>query len=81
VTAPWTQYARSGDVQLAYQVIGDGPQDLVLVLDWASHLEVVWEQALMVEFVNALTRFGRVLWFDRLGIGLSDRVAGQTVAP
>ena len=40
--APATRYARSGDVHLAYQVIGDGPRDLVFSLDWATHLEVLW---------------------------------------
>jgi class 3 adenylate cyclase len=80
VATPRTQYARSGDVHLAYQVIGDGPRDVVLVLDWASHLEVLWEQGFVQEFVYALTRFARVLWFDMRGIGLSDRVAEEAVA-
>jgi class 3 adenylate cyclase len=80
VARPRTLYARSGDVHLAYQVIGDGPRDIVLVLDWASHLEVVWEQGFVQEFIYALTRFARVLWFDMRGIGLSDRVAEETVA-
>jgi class 3 adenylate cyclase len=80
VARPRTLYARSGDVHLAYQVIGDGPRDVVLVLDWASHLEVVWEQGFVQEFIYALTRFARVLWFDMRGIGLSDRVAEETVA-
>jgi class 3 adenylate cyclase len=81
VAAPTTQYARSGDVHLAYQVIGDGPRDLVLSLDWASHLEVLWEQPFVQELVSALTRFSRVLWFDMRGVGLSDRVPGALVAP
>jgi hypothetical protein len=41
VAAPTTRYARSGDIHLAYQVVGDGPRDVVLALDWASHLEVL----------------------------------------
>jgi hypothetical protein len=45
VSTPRTRYARSGDIHLAYQVIGDGPRDIVLVLDWASHLEVLWEHS------------------------------------
>jgi pimeloyl-ACP methyl ester carboxylesterase len=81
MAAPTTQYARSGDVHLAYQVIGDGPRDLVLSLDWASHLEVLWEQPFVQELVSALTRFSRVLWFDMRGVGLSDRVPGALVAP
>jgi class 3 adenylate cyclase/alpha-beta hydrolase superfamily lysophospholipase len=81
VATPRTRYARSGDVHLAYQVFGDGPRDVVLVLDWASHLEALWEQGFVQEFVYALTRFARVIWFDMRGIGLSDRVADESVAP
>ena len=80
MATPRTRYALSGDVHLAYQVIGDGPRDVVLVLDWASHLEALWEQGFVQEFVYALTRFARVLWFDMRGIGLSDRVADEAVA-
>ena len=76
MAAASTQYARSGDVHLAYQVVGDGPRDLVLSLDWASHLEVLWEQPFVQELVTSLARFARVLWFDMRGVGLSDRVPG-----
>jgi pimeloyl-ACP methyl ester carboxylesterase len=75
-----TRYARSGDIHLAYQVIGDGPRDVVLVLDWASQLEAIWEQPFIREIVNYLNRFARVLWFDMRGIGLSDRIAHEAVA-
>jgi class 3 adenylate cyclase len=81
VAAPTTRYARSGEVHLAYQVIGDGPRDVVLSLDWASHLEVLWEQPFVQELVTTLARFSRVLWFDMRGIGLSDRVPGSPGAP
>jgi hypothetical protein len=57
MSAPRTQYARSGEVHLAYQVIGEGPRDIVLVLDWASHLEALWEQPLVAEFISSLNRF------------------------
>ena len=73
---PQTQYARSGGVHIAYQVIGDGPRDIVLVLDWGSHLEAFWEHPLLPEFVLSLTRFARVLAFDMRGVGLSDRDIG-----
>ena len=73
MAAPITRYARSGDVHLAYQVVGDGPRDVVLSFDWATHLEVLWEQPFLQEFVFALARFARVLWFDMRGVGLSDR--------
>jgi hypothetical protein len=61
VSVPRTLYARSGDVHLAYQVIGEGnrERDLVLVLDWTSHLEAIWEQAFVEEFLSSLTRVGR----------------------
>lgn len=52
----------------------------MLVLDWASHLEALWEQALVAEFVASLNRFARVIWFDMRGVGLSDRVAEGTVS-
>ena len=76
-----TQYATSGDVHLAYQVIGEGPRDIVLVIDWASQLEVLSEQPFVQEFLSSLTRYARVLWFDMRGVGLSDRVFEQPVAP
>ncbi|HEX2345970.1 MAG TPA: adenylate/guanylate cyclase domain-containing protein [Gaiellaceae bacterium] len=78
---PRTQYARSGEIELAYQVLGEGEHDVVLVLDWASHLEVLWEQPLMEEFLTSLSRFARVLWFDMRGIGMSDPVPGGAAAP
>ena len=80
MSAPRTQYARSGDVHLAYQVIGEGPRDIVLVLDWASHLEALWEQPLVAEFISSLNRFARVIWFDMRGVGLSDRVVDAAVS-
>jgi class 3 adenylate cyclase len=81
VATPSTRYARSGNVHLAYQVVGSGPRDLVLSLDWASHLEVLWEQPFVQELVLALTRFSRVLWFDMRGIGLSDRLPDGAITP
>jgi class 3 adenylate cyclase/alpha-beta hydrolase superfamily lysophospholipase len=80
MSAPRTLYARSGEVHLAYQVIGEGPRDIVLVLDWASHLEALWEQTLVAEFITSLNRFARVIWFDMRGVGLSDRVVEEAVA-
>src|SRR3954466_9658062 len=79
MSAPRTIYARSGEVHLAYQVIGEGPRDIVLVLDWASHLEALWEQPLVAEFISSLNRFARVIWFDMRGVGLSDRVVDAAV--
>jgi class 3 adenylate cyclase len=77
---PRTLYAKSGNVHLAYQAIGGGPRDVVLVLDWASHLEAVWEQPFIQEFIGSLNRYARVLWFDMRGVGLSDRIVEQAGA-
>jgi class 3 adenylate cyclase len=71
-----TQYARSGDADIAYQVVGDGPHDIVMVFDWASHLEAVAELPDFEEFLRSLGEFARVIWFDMRGIGMSDSVAG-----
>ena len=74
-----TQYVRSGDVDIAYQVIGDGPRDLVLVFDWASHLEALPELPALAEFILELGRFARVLWFDMQGSGMSGSAAGGVI--
>jgi class 3 adenylate cyclase len=74
-----TQYVRSGDADIAYQVIGDGPRDIVLAFDWASHLEALPEQPLFEEFIESLARFGRLLWFDMRGIGMSASSAGGAI--
>jgi pimeloyl-ACP methyl ester carboxylesterase/DNA-binding CsgD family transcriptional regulator len=68
------KYARSGDVNIAYQVVGDGPIDLVLVLGWVSHLAYVWELPAMAAFLNRLASFSRLILFDKRGSGMSDRV-------
>jgi class 3 adenylate cyclase len=75
-----TQYARSGDADIAYQVIGDGSRDIVVALDWASHLEAVGELPEFEELMRSLARFARVIWFDMRGIGMSDSV-GRGVMP
>jgi pimeloyl-ACP methyl ester carboxylesterase len=72
---PETCYARSGDVNIAYQVVGDGPLDLVLVPGWMSNIEVFWEEPLAVRFFERLASFSRLILFDKRGTGLSDRVA------
>ena len=81
VQMPPTQYARSGDMQLAYQVLGDGERDIVLVFDWGSHLEVLWEHPVLAEFIESLARFARVSCFDMRGVGMSDPVPGAAAAP
>jgi len=71
---PQTRYAKSGDVSIAYQVVGEGPRDLVLVPGWISNVEVFWEEPSAVRFLESLARFSRVILFDKRGTGLSDRV-------
>jgi pimeloyl-ACP methyl ester carboxylesterase/DNA-binding CsgD family transcriptional regulator len=68
------KYARSGDVNIAYQVVGGGPIDLVLVLGWVSHLAFVWELPGMPAFLKRLASFSRLILFDKRGCGMSDRV-------
>ncbi|MBY0279800.1 adenylate/guanylate cyclase domain-containing protein [Candidatus Binatia bacterium] len=71
---PLTRYAKSGDVSIAYQVAGTGP-DLVLIPGWVSHLEQAWEEPTVAAFLHRLCSFSRLLLLDRRGTGLSDRVA------
>src|SRR5579864_4004635 len=73
---PETKYAKSGPVHVAYQVFGKGSLDLVLVPGWVSHIEYAWEDPSYVHFLERLASFARVLWFDKRGTGLSDRVRG-----
>ena len=69
-----TAYARSGNVHIAYQVVGRGPLDLVYVPGWVSHVELAWEEPILVHFLHRLASFSRLITFDRRGSGLSDRV-------
>src|SRR4051794_13230392 len=73
---PQTHYARSGDVSIAYQVVGEGERHLVLAFPFVSHLDVVWDNPRQAHFVRRLASFARVILFDRRGVGLSDPVAG-----
>src|SRR3989449_2019189 len=73
--SPSTQYARSGDASIAYQVVGDGPIDLVLVLGFATHLELQWESPPIARFLVRISSFSRLIIFDKRGTGLSDPVA------
>ena len=72
---PQTRYARSGDLSIAYQVLGSGPFDLVFVHGWVSHLDLQWEEPHLAAFLNRLASFARLIIFDKRGTGLSDRVA------
>ena len=70
------RYARSGDVSVAYQVVGSGSPDLVFVRGFSSNLITSWQQPLLIRHIVDLASNGRMLLFDKRGTGLSDRVAG-----
>jgi pimeloyl-ACP methyl ester carboxylesterase/DNA-binding winged helix-turn-helix (wHTH) protein len=72
---PKVRYARSGDVNIAYEVLGDGPRDLVFVMGWISHLDYFWTDPSFARFLRGLASFSRLILFDKRGTGLSDRVA------
>jgi len=74
--APETRYAMSGDINIAYQVIGNGPRDLILVPGWVSNIEVLWDEPIVARFLRRLASFSRLILFDKRGTGLSDRLAG-----
>ena len=76
-STPRTQYAKSGDVSIAYQVVGDGPIDLVLVPGFVSHLDVDWDDPRHAHFLRRLASFSRLIRFDKRGTGLSDRPGGM----
>jgi class 3 adenylate cyclase/pimeloyl-ACP methyl ester carboxylesterase len=69
------RYALSGDISIAYQVLGDGPQDVVMVPGFPSHLEVSWQQPRISHFYRRLASFSRLILLDKRGSGLSDRLA------
>ena len=71
---PETRYVENGDVNIAYQVVGEGDLDIVFVMGWVSHLEYFWKQPLFASFLNRLASFSRLILFDKRGTGLSDRV-------
>ena len=71
---PELHYAVSGDVHIAYTVVGDGPIDIVIVAGFLTHLGVLWEEPGYRRFVDRLSSFARVIQFDKRGMGLSDRV-------
>lgn len=73
---PETRYAKSGDVNIAYQVVGDGPLDLVLVPGFVSHLDIDWEEPRYAHLLRRLSSFSRLIRFDKRGTGLSDRTVG-----
>ena len=75
-TLPETRYAVSGDVSIAYQVMGNGPVDIIMVPGFVSHVEFAHELAGYTAFLRRLSTFARVVTFDKRGQGLSDRISG-----
>src|SRR5438045_1208568 len=75
--APETRYARSGELNVAYQVVGEGPLDLVYVPGWVSNVELMWEEPALEHFLSRLASFSRLILFDKRGTGLSDRVSND----
>ena len=71
---PETHYVENGDVNIAYQVVGNGDLDIVFVMGWVSHLEYFWKEPHFAAFLNRLASFSRLILFDKRGTGLSDRV-------
>ena len=74
LSEPETRYVKSGDAHIAYQVVGDGPVDLIVVRGYISHVEVAWESPALASFYRRLASFCRLILFDKRGAGLSDRV-------
>jgi class 3 adenylate cyclase len=73
---PETRYAKSGELRIAYQVVGSGPFDLVFVPGFVSNIDLFWEMPEWAYFLGRLSAFSRLILFDKRGTGLSDRVAG-----
>src|SRR3982074_22576 len=73
---PETRYAAGGDINMAYQAMGSGPVDIVMVPGFVSHVEFAHELAGYTAFLRRLSTFARVVTFDKRGQGLSDRISG-----
>lgn len=71
---PTTQYTKSGRLNIAYQIYGDGPVDLVYIPGWVSNIDLMWDCPELVHFLNELGKIARIILFDKRGTGLSDRV-------
>lgn len=76
---PRTQWVQRADVEVAYQVFGNGPIDVLVIGEWVTHLEQMWGHAAPVAFLRRLAGFARVITFDRRGCGLSDRNTEPTL--
>jgi hypothetical protein len=78
---PETRYAAAGDgVHIAYQIVSDGPLDLVVLTEWASHVRAAWEMPWMAKVYRRLASFSRLILFDRRGTGIPANVDGHLVS-
>jgi pimeloyl-ACP methyl ester carboxylesterase len=73
---PQTRYTKSGDVQIAYQVVGEGPPDLVFVPGWITNVDAIWDNSLVRPILERLSSFCRLALFDKRGTGASERDVG-----
>jgi pimeloyl-ACP methyl ester carboxylesterase len=71
---PETKYTKSSGGYVAYQTFGDGPPDVLLVPNWSTNMDVMWDEPSLAYFLHRLTRIGRVICFDKRGTGVSDPV-------
>jgi class 3 adenylate cyclase/pimeloyl-ACP methyl ester carboxylesterase len=78
---PETQYAKKGDAHIAYQVVGEGSVDVVLVSTWFSHVEARWDLPGYAHYLGRLASFSRLISFDKYGIGLSDPIPAKELPP
>ena len=76
---PETRYAKLGDIHLAYQVLGSGPRDLLMLDQWFSHMDAQWDVLPLAAFRERLASFGRLIMFDKRGAGLSDPIPTMTL--
>lgn len=77
MNTPKTRYTKSAGANIAYQVFGDQPRDLVIVNGWFSHVELGWENPAFTRFYERLASFARLILFDKRGTGMSDRVSAD----
>lgn len=73
---PKTRFTKAGDVWLAYQVVGEGPVDLVYASGWLHNIDIIWEHPAYRRLLETLASFSRLILFDKRGTGLSDRETG-----
>jgi pimeloyl-ACP methyl ester carboxylesterase len=74
VTVPPIRYARHEGQHIAYQVVGEGPRDVVFMPDWISNVELFWEEPHFARFLRRVASFSRLILFDMRGTGSSDPI-------